>query len=418
MAVCFKNVQLYTGKTLSKPQDVYLSEGKWVAPLEPGSYKEIDGTGKMLFPGLTELSACFDLPGDGIVYSLADGIEAMYRGGFKRVVLEPESEEQIDSPAKALYLKSFLFECPLDVQVSSLISKKGDGEQLVEMAELLGRGVTVFSSGLFPLVENSFLRLVMEYAMQLDIRLHLFSLDKSLAGKAQVSEGAYSDLLGMYGVLPQAETIAVYSILQMARVTGCKVHIKHVSIGESFDLITQYAEQWGVDVTCDVVLSNIAFDDSVLPQFNTCHHVTPPLRSKENVAALKIALSKGVVTALSVQHKPVLPEYKNINFEDSEQGCVGLETALAVLNTELGASLTRGILDIVDLFTTGPSKVLDLEAAELSVGDSADLFLWNPNKEWEINRSHYVRRSNSPFIGKKVQGAVEACYFNAYLKEW
>ncbi len=417
MAYCFKNVQVYTGGKLTSPQDLYVNGGVWVQPLKEGTYTEIDGTGKMIFSGLTELSAQFDIPGDGIVYSLQDGVQAMYRGGFKRVVLVPESDEQIDSPAKALYLKSFLYNCPLDVQISSLMSKQGDGEQLVEMAEQIGRGVSVFSTGLKPLVEPAFLRLLMEYACQLSIRLHILPLNDSLKGKAQVGEGKYSDLLGMYGILPQAESIAVYTILQMAKVTGCAVHIKHVSVKESVELITLFKEVHGIDVTCDVTLHNICFDDSVLPEFNTCHHVTPPLRSKEEVSGLKDLIQQGAVTALSVQHTPVLPEYKNINFEDSEQGTVGLETALSVLNSELAPHLDRGILDVVDLLSSGPESILGIQSSQLTLGDEANFFVWDPDAAWEIRSSDYVRRSNSAFIGKKVTGKVTHCYLYSHFQE-
>jgi dihydroorotase len=389
---------------LETKEFIYISEGKWTSE-EPKGFVELEGKDLILLPLLTELSADFKEPGREYVYSLQEGAEAMRRGGFSKVLLSPNSKPVIDESTHVEGLKQKTLGLGVDMLISAALSKDLNDKLLPEIVEMIAEGATAISNGLRPLPETKFLLSAMKYASQVEARIHLFPLEKDLDLPHYFPEGPLASSYGLKAIPKIAEEISVYRILQLAKHTKCSIHIMHITSMESVRLIEVFKKQ-GVDVTCDVSIHNLQWNEEDLVNLDPALHVIPPLVNKKVQDELLDAIDKGIVDFVSSQHLPVLPEFKNTIFEASQPGISCLEITMS---TVLSKSDVGGLTQFVKKNVENSSKILNSNMEWPAEGSSVGFSLFNTNSTYVVDSDTFAGRvHNSPFMGKELKGQVIA----------
>jgi dihydroorotase len=231
--------------------------------------------------------------------------------------------------------------------------------------------------------------------------------DKSLSNQGVVNLGIVSTMLGLRGISKESEYKRVERDIKLAEKSDAPIHIAHVSCRESLDMIDR-AKKRGVRLTCETAPHYFTLDQDALLGYNTNLKINPPLRTKEDVLALKQGLQSGIIDVIASDHAPHTEYEKDIEFERAEFGTIGLETILAVSITEL---LGPGLLDwtaLVKKLCLNPSKILGLASGTLQEGSAADIIVVDPGKEWTVQKEDFISKSkNSAFIGRKIKGSVD-----------
>jgi dihydroorotase len=221
--------------------------------------------------------------------------------------------------------------------------------------------------------------------------------------------------LGLRGISKESEYKRVERDLGIAETTGARVHITHISCKESIDII-RAAKKKGVKVTADVTPHHFSLTEEAVLMYDPNFKMNPPLRSKEDLAAIKQGLRDGTIDAIASDHAPHTENEKEIEFDRAEFGVVGLETELSAAITEL---VDKGLLtwpELVKKVSLNPSKILGINKGTLSVGSDADIVVVSPDKEWTVKKEYFVSKSkNSAFLGSKLKGVVEQTICNGKI---
>jgi len=246
------------------------------------------------------------------------------------------------------------------------------------------------------------------YSENVDGLVIAYGDDKKISLNGQMNEGVMSTQLGLKVIPTLAEDIQVNRDLFLAEYAEAKIHFSTVSSARTVELIRE-AKKKGMKVTCDVAAHQLLLDDSVLSGFNTNYKVKPPLRSKEDVEALKKGVADGTIDAIASDHSPEDIENKKKEFDHAAFGITGLETAFAVANTALHNLMS--IETLTEKFTVAPRKILSLPVPVIKEGAAANLTLFDPAVEWTVEEQHIRSKSkNTPFIGMKLRGKPVAVF--------
>ncbi len=409
-AVVLKNIRFWNGKDFEIKESVTFSDGKILAAEaaydkvnQVGSeLKVVEGDGALLLPALFALGIDFMEPRRDDVYTFADGKQAMRRGGFYGGLYE-SAANPIDDAEKLSAVKQRASALGVDIRFLASYSVGFGSDSLSEMLEL-APDVVGFGDGNASISSTRFLRLAMEYGKMTNKRFFFQPMDKTLRKNGCVHEGKYSDLLGMKGIPRIAETIAAYTILETARFLNAPIHFKQVTCGETLDLIRD-ARQKGIDVTCDVGMYHLLFDDSSLLTLCSASHLCPPLRSEFDKKALWAGIADGTVDAISINHTPVLRQDTEVNFEDALPGAVGLEVALPALWKELSSCV--GAARAIELLSSAPARL----AGETKSLVTDNFVLLAPDKPHKVLPSDFSGHvNNSPLLGKELPSSVLGSY--------
>ena len=429
-SVVLKNLKLWNGKKFEQRETLAINScGRIVDASEEGS-KEFDCKGALVMPALFGLGLDFMAPLRDDVYTFGDGLDAMHRGGFYGGLYESVANpiddiEKLSAAAKRLVQNG----CYSDLEIKFLgaYSQEFGSNSLSEMVELsqgltdsFGKsivdGVVGFGDGNAPIPHSRFLRLAMEYGKMTGKRFFFQPMDKTLRNSGCVHEGAYSDMLGMKAIPRVAETIAAYTILEMARFLQVSVHFKQVTCGETLDLI-RTARKNGLDVTCDVGLYHLLLDDSCLETLDSCYHLIPPVRSAKDCEALWAGIEDGTVNAISMNHTPVLRQDTLVNFEDSVPGAVSLEIALPAIWNKLSARV--GEARAIELLSTAPAKLAGAQpACEVGSDKPVNLVVLAADKPHQVESSDFAGHVyNSPLLGKELPSSIVGSYIYGVWNE-
>lgn len=398
-----QNVKDFSGQD----RTLWLRDGKLLDQNPGGDCHLIDAEGAQMVPALVELFADFREPGGDYVYSLADGFEAMKRGGYGHCLLSPETDPVLDGAAVMQRISQKAESISAGIHLSGALSLGLEGKKLPSVDAMLKAGMKVLSNGTRPLPSTSYLRSVMEYAGQFQTRLFFTPMDQALMGKCFVHEGAYSSLLGLKGLPLAAEEIAVYQLISLATLTSCPLHLHGISSPASLALI-QKAKAEGLDLSCDVAIHSLLFTDEVLLDLDTNFHLIPPVRSRLQKDALIQGLKSGVIDAISGFHKPVHFDSKQTFIEGSEPGALSLETTWAAL-CHYVPELSHA--ERVQKLCTGPAQILDIDLTK-----QLEFFLWKSDTYTEVNSQCFAGAvQNSPLLGAKLPGKIVGSYLQG---EW
>jgi dihydroorotase len=412
---------------LDRPADV-LVKGKKIAAVgrvTERADKVIDAKGKIVCPGLIDAHVHLREPGMAEAETIASGAEAAVAGGFTSVVAMPNTEPPVDSAASAEYVQVQAARGKFaNVFPAGCISKGRKGEELAEMGMLAKAGCVGFSDDGSPVMNSELMRRAMEYARMLDKPILSHAEDKNLSAGGVMHEGAVSVALGLAGIPAESEIIAVERDIALARLTGARLHVQHVSTAGAVDAIRR-AKKAGARVTAEAAIHHLVLTDECLLErdaegiykFDTNYKMNPPLRSKADVEAVRAGLADGTIDCIVSDHAPHPLEGKELEFPDAPFGIIGLETTLALVATEL---VGRKLLDwpaAIAAMTSKPAAAIGLAKGTLAVGADADVTVIDPDAEWTIDASVFRSRArNTPFGGRKVKGRASCVIVGGVVK--
>ncbi|MDI6788193.1 MAG: dihydroorotase, partial [Planctomycetota bacterium] len=413
-----------TANKIDKVTNVFVQDGKIksVGTSSPKSDMVIDAKGLIVTPGLIDMHVHLREPGKEDEETVASGASAAIDGGFTSVACMPNTDPAIDNEASAefVYLQAKRAG-KANVFPIGAVTKGRKGEELSEMGQLFRGGAIGFSDDGDPIKSTEVMRRALEYSKMFDKPIIDHCEDIDLARDGVMNEGTVSVSLGLVGMPAVSEEIMVYRDITLARMTGGRLHIAHITTKNAVELIRQ-AKKDGVRVTAEVTPHHLILTDEYVKtsQFDTNYKVNPPLRTRADVLALREGLADGTIDAIASDHAPHSEEEKDVEFNIAPFGMIGMESLLGVVLSELVAKkgsnntipfpsrLSGKVITLNQLIaslTINPARILGIPKGTLSVGSDADITIIDLNKEWTIDPAKFKSKSrNCPFGGWKVKG--------------
>lgn len=387
--------------------------------LVPSGEEIFEAKGLHLMPGLIDLHTHFREPGFEQKETIETGARAALRGGFVASVSMPNTLPACDHQSVIDNIIRKAREVPFHLFPAGTLSKGRQGKELSEMADLKHAGICAITDDGHWVTDSLLMRRAMEYASMLDLLVISHCEDRQLSAGGVMNEGLMSTRLGLKGIPAESEEIAVARDIQLARLSGARLHLTHVSTAGSVKLIRQ-AKDEGMAVTADATPHHLSLTDEAVEGYNTNFKMNPPLRTKTDVDALQKGLKGGIVDCVATDHAPHTDEEKMLEFDEAPFGVIGLETAFSVCLTEMVHSKKLTLGDLVFRMSARPAEILKLPPGfgEIRKGTEANLTLVNLDEEWTVDANQFVSKSkNSCFIGKKLKGRVAAtlCMGNLWV---
>ena len=405
---------------LDELADVVIRDGRIekVGTADASAREVVDAGGKIVCPGLIDLHVHLRDPGDPEEETIASGSAAAVAGGFTTIVAMPNTVPPIDNPAAAEYVADRARQANLaNVCPAGAITIGRAGEALSEMGLLDAAGVVAFTDDGSWVESAGVMAKALKYSKLTGLPIMSHCEDPALAGRGVMNAGAPAIELGLAGVPRSAEETAIARDIVLARETGGRLHVAHVSTAGGVELIRR-ARESGVSVTADVTPHHLTLTEEMVRGYNTNAKVNPPLRSLKDVEALRAGLKDGTIDAVASDHAPHALEEKECEFDKAAPGVIGLETTLAVLVTEL---VRPGVLtwpELIAALTVRPARVLGIAKGTLRPGADADVAIIDHAAEWTVDSSRFVSRGrNCPFNGMKVVGRAEIVLVGGAIKE-
>jgi dihydroorotase len=370
--------------------------------------RTIDASGCVVAPGLLDLAARLREPGFEYKATLESEMQAAVAGGVTGLACPPDTDPTLDEPGLVEMLKhrargiegTRLF--PVGALTMGL-----KGEVITEMAELAEAGCVGFSQALAPIMDTQVLMRAMQYARTYDFTVWLHPQDPYLARNGVAHAGPYASRLGLPGVPVIAETVALNTIFDLVRVTGCRVHLCRLSSAAGLELVRR-ARTEGLPVSCDVAAHHMHLIDLDIGFFDANCRVDPPFRSQRDRDAIRAALADGTVDAICSDHTPVDDDAKQLPFGEAEPGVTGLELLLPLTlkwAKEAGVPLATALAKI----SSGPAAVLGVPEAtgRVEAGGPADLCVFDPGEAWVVSRATLLSQgAHTPYVGRELEGRV------------
>jgi len=386
-----------------------LIEGGVVAELgtsiEADGAEVIDAKGLVVCPGLVDMHVHLREPGREDEETIESGARAAIRGGFTSVAAMPNTEPPIEGEEGVKFVLSKAREAGLArVFPLAAISKGRKGETLSEIGSAVRAGAVGISDDGYPVAGSGLMRRALEYVKMFDRPVMTHCEDPGLSTRGVMNEGKTSTMLGLRGIPGASEDVGVIRDIILTRLTASRLHVCHVSTGAGLEFVGR-ARTSGLDVTCEVTPHHLALNDEAVTTFDTNTKMKPPLRGKDDVAALRKGIEAGLVDAIASDHAPHSPEEKDQEFDLAPFGVIGLETTVGVVMSCLYHDGAVTLPDLVRLLSTNPARILGLPLGSLKPGSPADVTLLDTDAEWEIDPRDFVSKSrNTPFSGWKVKG--------------
>jgi dihydroorotase len=365
----------------------------------------VDAGGCLVLPGLVDLHTHLREPGLEEAETVDTGARAAALGGFTCVVAMPNTTPAVDSAGVAREVLDLGRNACCDVRTAAAITVGRKGEQLTPMAELAALGVTLFTDDGTGVQDPRLMRRAMEYAQGLGVTLAQHCEDAALAAGGHMHEGEVSARLGLPGIPAEAEELMVVRDIALARLTGARLHLQHLSTRGSLAAV-RAAKAGGLAVTCEATPHHLTLTDERCTSFDPVFKVSPPLRPEADVRAVREALADGTVDCIATDHAPHTPETKEQAFDQAPPGMVGLETALALALTHLDLVPT----ELVALLSTRPAAIAGVageHGGPIEPGRPAHLCVVDPGESWVVDPALSASRSrNTPHAGVTLRGLV------------
>lgn len=364
----------------------------------------IDADGMVVAPGLVDMHVHLREPGQEYKETIETGTRAAVCGGVTSVACMPNTEPVCDNEAVVRFIKERAKEAGYaNVYPVGAISKNLEGQFLAEIGQMVFEGAVAVTDDGKPVTNSALMRRAINYAGMFDIPVISHCEDPDL-GEGDMNDGAVATQMGLKGISPAAEEVMAARDILVAEDVGGRVHIAHISTKGTVELIRQ-AKKRGVKVTCETCPHYFSLTDEVCVGYNTNAKMNPPLRTAEDVAAIKEGLRDGTIDCIVTDHAPHHPDEKECEFSLAKNGIVGLETSLGL---GIKCLVKEGVLtmsQLIEKMSCNPSKVLGIAKGNLGVGQSADIVIFNPDEEWVVDKDRLHSKSkNMPFDGFTLYG--------------
>jgi len=395
-------------------RNLLVEDGRVVGVLDrsealPEDAQLLDATGLIVAPGFIDLHTHLREPGQEYKETIATGTAAAVAGGWTSICAMPNTDPINDNPA----VTRFMIEQGQTAQLANVfpigaITKGSGGKELAEMGELKNAGIVAVSDDGRPVPSASMMRRAMEYARGFDLTVVDHCQDPSLSAGGVMHEGRWSLILGLRGMPAAAEDVDVVRDCVLAKLTGAKIHIAHISTIGALEAV-RTAKRNGLSVTCEVTPHHWTLTDEAVSDYDTNTKMSPPLRSREHLEAILEGIKDGTIDAIATDHAPHHIDEKGLEFDQAPFGITGLETAVG-LAFDL---VHQGQIDLermVQMCSTNPARIFGLiERGSLKSKAHADITILDPQFEWvfDVNRSKSKSR-NTPFHGRSMQGCAVA----------
>ncbi|MEF3254858.1 MAG: dihydroorotase [Deferribacterales bacterium] len=365
----------------------------------------IDCSGKMVVPGLIDMHVHFRDPGLEYKEDIETGSKAAVAGGVTTCLPMANTKPVNDNAYITTYMIDKAKKVGLiDLYPVGAITKGLEGNELAEIGEMRAAGALAFSDDGKPVMNSEVMRRAAEYIKGIGGIVVSHAEDKDLAGKGVINEGRVATITGLKGIPSEAEEIIIARDILISKLTGTHFHICHVSTKGAVDLI-RYAKDKGLNITCEATPHHFTLTEDELLNYNTNYKMNPPLRSKEDVEAIKNGLKDGTIDCIATDHAPHHRDEKFVEFDLAAFGIIGLQTVIPLTLELVRASLIN-MNEFVKLTSYNPAKILNLQDRGLiAEGKLADITIIDAEKEYiydeNLNRS---KSTNTPFLGKKLKG--------------
>jgi dihydroorotase len=366
-----------------------------------------DAAGLIVAPGFIDLHAHLREPGQESSETIETGTRAAARGGFTAVCCMPNTKPVNDNASVTRFmLDRAKVAGSVRVWPIGAASVGSKGEAIAEIAAMKEAGIVAVSDDGKPIATAKLARQVMDYCRSLDLPVIEHAEDVSLAAGAVMREGVTSTRLGLRGMPAAAESVCVARDVQLAELAGARLHIAHLSAKASLEQV-RWAKSRGLRVSCEVTPHHFTLIDEDVT-YDSRFKMNPPLAAREDREALIAGLADGTVDAIATDHAPHEPALKDVEFDKAPFGILGFETAIALALEQLAHSGRISLMRMVELFTTGPARVLGMKR-KIAAGQPADLTIFTADQPWTYNVKKSASKSrNSPFDGRSFKGGAMA----------
>ena len=367
------------------------------------NYKTIEADDLCVSVGWLDMQVNFCDPGNEHKETLENGLRAAAKGGFTAVCVMSGTNPPLHNKAQIEYVKNRAKDSLVDVFPIGTISHNQEGKDLSEMYDMQLAGAVAFSDYKKPIKDAGLILRALQYSANINSFIITHCDDKTISHDGQMNEGVTSTKLGLKGIPALAEELMIQRNLQILEYTGGKIHFPTISTKGSVELIKK-AKANGLSVTAGVASHNLLLDETELEGFDTNYKVNPPLRSKEDVTAVRKALENGIIDVVVSDHNPQDIESKDLEFDLANNGIIALQTAFNCMVT----GVSKITLDkIAEALAENPRQILGLENETIKENAKANLTLFTLNDKTTFTEKDNVSKSkNSPFIGKTLNGKV------------
>ncbi|WP_086252656.1 dihydroorotase [Campylobacter devanensis] len=393
----------------SKKANILIQDDKIIAITtdEPSADIVIDANGKLVMPGLIDIHVHFRDPGFEYKDDIITGSQTAVAGGVTACCPMANTNPVNDNAAITRdMIEKAKKRGLIDLMPIGAITKGMKGGGITEMGEMSEAGCVAFSDDGLPVSSSDVMRAALEYSAFHGSFIINHSQDCSLCRNGHMNEGLMSMKLGIKGMPREQEEIMISRDMLLAKLTGGHIHIAHVSSAWSLKLI-EIAKKEGINITCEVCPHHFTFDDSYLENYDTNYKMSPPLRTKADVEAMRDGLKNGVIDIICTDHAPHHSDEKEREFDKAPFGILGLQT-LIPLTLNLVRDGVISLNKMVELTSLNPAKLLKLnDRGKIEIGYLADITIVDPEFEYiyddNLNKS---KSKNSPLLGKKLKGAA------------
>jgi dihydroorotase len=412
MAIVIKNATVVNASGESaEVRDIFIEKGK-IQRIAPSITKDgarvIDAAGKKVLPGFIDLHVHLREPGREDKETVATGAAAAARGGFTSIFAMPNTTPAIDTAQVVEFILDQAQKAGLvNVYPVGAITRNRDGAQLTEMMDLKRAGCLALTDDGKAVLNAGLMRRALEYADMAGLVIMQHCQDPALTGPGVMNEGYHSTLLGLKGDPSVAETVIVARDIELAHYLKTRIHFMHMSSARSVELI-RMAKKQGIRVTAEAAPHHFSLTEEAVKTFDTATKVSPPLRTREDVDAIKEGLKDGTIDCIATDHAPHTHEDKEVEFDVAPPGLVGLETAFGLVMKELVLTGVLTLPQAVEKMSLAPARITGLTSkGEIAEGMDADIVIVDTQKTWKVEREGFVSKSkNSPFTGWTLTGQV------------
>ncbi len=397
-----------------KIKDVLIENGKITKIANsinnPKNYKEISEDNLHISVGWFDTSVSFGEPGYEERETLENGLKTAAKSGFTAVALNPNTHPLIDNKSTVEFLINKVKNDIVSLHPIANLTQQAKGIELAELYDMSNSGAIAFGDYNSSIDNANLMKIALLYAQNFEGLVLSFPQDNSISNQGVANEGVQSTKLGLKGNPALAEELQIARDLFILEYTGGKLHIPTITTSKSVKLIAE-AKKKGLDVTCSVSAHHLYLTDEELNDFNTNFKLTPPLRSQKDVTALRKGVINGIIDIITSDHNPIDIEHKKVEFENAFDGTIGLESLFGAANSILP------LKNVIDCLTNLPRKRFNIENYSITVGEIANITLFNPEFEFEFKLEHINSTStNSAFLGKKLKGKIIGVFANNKLR--